>query len=328
MEEELISVIVPVYKVEAYLNKCIDSIISQTYKNLEIILVDDGSPDNCPKICDEYAKKDKRIKVIHKKNGGLSDARNNGLRIATGKYIGFVDSDDYIDDGMYEYLYSLIKKYDADISTCGYRNFGEYEYDDLVPKEEMCIDKIEALKKLSEDAIVKNYAWNKLYKKELFIDNNIEYPVGVIMEDVATTYKLFELCNKIVIGNNIFYNYLRRGGGITGEKGKELLRHHIENTLQRFEHFKDDKDLGFCFYKELFYITMRAYLDYDEIVCKYLDDNKIVEKIVTEGKECELFSRLSLADKVRLYLFEKNRKLYKNVMNFMRRVKNTFKYSY
>lgn len=120
MKEDLISIIVPVYKVENYLSKCLDSMICQTYKNIEIILVDDGSPDNSGKICDDYAKKDSRIKVIHKENGGLSDARNAGLKIATGKYIGFVDSDDYISVEMYEKLYNQAKKEDADIACCNY----------------------------------------------------------------------------------------------------------------------------------------------------------------------------------------------------------------
>lgn len=108
-KEDLISIVIPVYKVELYLEKCIESIINQTYKNLEIIIVDDGSPDNCPKICDEYAQKDNRIKVIHKENGGLSDARNAGIDVAAGKYIAFVDSDDYVSNDYIEYMYNLIK---------------------------------------------------------------------------------------------------------------------------------------------------------------------------------------------------------------------------
>ena len=108
MNKEVISIVVPIYKVEKYIKKCIDSIIEQTYKNLEIILVDDGSPDGCAKICDEYAKKDKRIKAIHKENGGLSDARNVGIDISTGKYICFVDSDDYIENNYIELLYKCI----------------------------------------------------------------------------------------------------------------------------------------------------------------------------------------------------------------------------
>ena len=118
--EELISVIVPIYKVEHYLPKCIDSIIHQTYQNLEIILVDDGSPDNCPEICDEYAKRDKRIKVVHQENGGLSAARNSGVEMANGEFLCFVDSDDYIHPKMYEILYKNLKKFKADISICDY----------------------------------------------------------------------------------------------------------------------------------------------------------------------------------------------------------------
>ena len=114
-----ISVIVPVYKVEKYLDRCVESIVNQTYKNLEIILVDDGSPDNCPVMCDEWAEKDERIRVIHKENGGLADARNAGMNIATGDYIGFVDSDDWIEPNMYEVLLKNALKYDADISRCG-----------------------------------------------------------------------------------------------------------------------------------------------------------------------------------------------------------------
>ncbi len=123
---EKISVIVPIYKVEEYLHRCIDSIINQTYTNLEIILVDDGSPDNCPMICDEYAKKDSRIRVIHKKNGGLSDARNAGLEIATGEYIGFVDSDDWIHKDMYHILYKNIIEKDADIAECSIKKERNY----------------------------------------------------------------------------------------------------------------------------------------------------------------------------------------------------------
>ena len=125
MKDELITVIVPVYKVEKYLDRCVQSIVDQTYTNLEIILVDDGSPDNCPKMCDEWAKKDKRIKVIHKQNGGLSDARNAGLEKAKGKYVGFVDSDDYISPIMYEKLYKCIIDNQADMAMCGFSTVDE-----------------------------------------------------------------------------------------------------------------------------------------------------------------------------------------------------------
>ena len=116
-----VSIIVPIYKVEKYLNRCIDSILNQTYKNIEVILVDDGSPDRCGAICDNYSKIDKRIKVIHKKNEGLAEARNAGIKIATGEYISFVDSDDFINKNMYKVLYENAIKYDADISMCQFK---------------------------------------------------------------------------------------------------------------------------------------------------------------------------------------------------------------
>ena len=129
MKNLLVSVIVPIYNVEKYLRKCVDSILNQTYKNLEIILVDDGSPDNCGNICDEYALSDSRIRIIHKKNGGLSDARNAGLDIARGNYILFVDSDDYIDETMVEKLYEALEKEKAEMSLCSF----VYVNDDGVP---------------------------------------------------------------------------------------------------------------------------------------------------------------------------------------------------
>lgn len=129
----LISVIVPIYNVEKYLVRCVDSIVNQTYKNLEIILVDDGSPDRCPQMCDDYAEKDSRIKVVHKKNGGLSDARNAGMAVATGEYISFIDSDDWIETSMFELLLNNIFQYDCEISCGGIkaRRIGNSWYWDL-----------------------------------------------------------------------------------------------------------------------------------------------------------------------------------------------------
>ena len=166
MKNDLISIIIPVYKVEKYLEKCIESVLKQTYTNLQIILVDDGSPDNCGKICDEYAKKDSRIEVIHKINGGLSDARNVGINRANGRYIGFVDSDDYIKEDMYEKLINLIKEYNADVSICNlYDVFDGKEY---VRNKDNGIheySRIDILKEILLDKNIQSYAWNKLYKK-------------------------------------------------------------------------------------------------------------------------------------------------------------------
>ena len=209
-----ISIIVPVYNTFDYLEKCIFSICNQSYKDLEIIIVDDGSKDLSPKLCDQLAKKDNRIKVIHKANGGLSDARNIGIRNATGKYLSFIDSDDYIENGMYEYLINNMEKYDCDIGICGWylvrneiRNNCSFISKERVLSKEECIDAL--LCKNSFD----NFMCNKIFKRDLF--NNIEFPVGKKMEDLATLYKLIHRSYKIYTNSKPFYNYVLRDGSIT-----------------------------------------------------------------------------------------------------------------
>lgn len=237
---DLISIIVPVYKVEKYLNRCIDSILNQTYKNLEIILVDDGSPDNCGKICDDYKKMDKRIKVIHKKNGGLSDARNFGIKIASGKYIGFVDSDDFISKEMYEKLYYLLKENKADISVISYKCF--YEIDKVFDKKEninnvSVLSAEESMQYLFENSKIGNYAWNKLYKTSLFSD--IEYPFGKKMEDLGTTYKLFNKCNRIAYCDIELYYYLQRQDSILHSTDAMFCNDKFELCYERFIYLKE-----------------------------------------------------------------------------------------
>ena len=211
MYDKKISVIVPIYNVEKYLNRCLDSIINQTYKNLEIILVDDGSPDNCGKICDEYAKKDNRIKVIHKENGGLSSARNAGLDIATGDYIGFVDSDDWIELDMYEYLLNICVKYNSDISRCGF----VYNDEDCYKDENIRIVEYEnALIDFINGHIEEGIVCNKLYKKNIF--KNLRFKENIIFEDVLMNYYVFKLGVKIVVSRCSKYHYFRRVDSITG----------------------------------------------------------------------------------------------------------------
>lgn len=235
---ELISIIIPVYRVEQYLNKCVQSVVSQTYKNLEIILVDDGSPDKCPAICDEWANKDSRIKVIHKENGGLSDARNAGLAIAKGKYIGFVDSDDYIEETMYELLYTAIKNEDADLAICNLEKVteageplsaGSYVKREVFSKEE-------GLYKIL-DANNWSYvtAWNKLYKREIW--DGIEFPKGKIHEDQFVIHRIIFQCQKIVAIEDKLYKYVQRSGSImTGTIGVKCLD-EIEAFCQRAQFY-------------------------------------------------------------------------------------------
>lgn len=209
--DPLISIIVPVYGVEAYLHQCIDSLLIQTYQNLEIILVDDGSPDNCPAICDEYAKMDARVQVIHKENGGLSDARNAGLDVATGTYIGFVDSDDWVASDMYAYLLHGILGYQSEISYCGFINVHDTWMDYSNSQTDKVYTAEVALNELFFDRLG-NFAWNKLYKAELW--NGIRFPTGKNFEDIRTMYKLFERASRIAVLKEPKYFYRIRQGSI------------------------------------------------------------------------------------------------------------------
>lgn len=239
MEKDLISVIVPVYKVEKYLEKCIESVLKQTYTNLQIILVDDGSPDNCGKICDEYAKKDSRIEVIHKANGGLSDARNVGISKAKGRYIGFVDSDDYIKEDMYEILLNLIKKYDADVSICNL--YDVIDGNECIRNKENGIreySRLDILKEVLLDKNIQSYAWNKLYEKELF--DEIKYPIGKKYEDIGTTFYLFEKCNKIVVTSEPEYYYLKRADSLVNNVTESTILDYTEIIIQRYLYIKQN----------------------------------------------------------------------------------------
>ena len=227
----LISVIIPVYNVEKYLSKCIDSVLGQTYTNLDIILVDDGATDSSGRICDEYAAKDNRIRVIHKKNGGLSDARNAGIDIAQGSLISFLDSDDYLLNDFYDYIWGLMRKYNADMVAtplCSYADSGEILSSPSDESETLMSDS-DAIHNMFSRAGIPWCAQAKLYKTELF--RNIRYPVGKLMEDKATTYKIFAKCKKIVYARSYKYMYLIRQGSIMHAKFSERNLHTFEIQL-------------------------------------------------------------------------------------------------
>lgn len=218
MKKDLISIIIPVYNVQDYVEKCIKSVIKQTYENLEIIIVNDGSTDKSGEICKKYEKIDNRIKIIEKENGGVSSARNIGLKIAKGKYIGFVDPDDYIDKDMYELLYDNIKKYNADISICNFYLVRENNifHRNLNTSDILVFNKKEALQNLIKNREISDHASNKLYKKELFC--NIKYPENTVMEDIATTYLLIEKSKKIVYDKKEKYYYVNRKDSILNKR--------------------------------------------------------------------------------------------------------------
>ena len=203
---DLISVIIPVYKVENYLCRCVDSVLEQTYTNMEIILVDDGSPDNCPVMCDEYARQDSRVKVIHQENAGLSGARNAGIDMAQGQWLAFVDSDDYLAEDFLERLYQACVDTGSSLSVCRW----EYVRGETIPEHGTGETRVYTGREMLANLYVPDgayfvVAWNKLYRKELFED--IRYPLGRIHEDEATTYRIYDKVKKAAYVDRSLYGY-------------------------------------------------------------------------------------------------------------------------
>lgn len=217
--ETTISVIIPVYNAENYLKRCLDSVINQTYKNLEIILIDDGSTDNSGEICDEYAKTDNRIKVIHKENGGVSQARNEGLRVATGEYIGFLDSDDFILHNMYENLIKQLELNDADISICGFaKEIEKGKFEPYFKYDTDCVfDRDEALKNLLQNKYYSCSCSDKLLKRSLldniFFDENITH-----YEDLLFLWQVIKKAKTVAFTSNVYYYYTTNVGSATQSK--------------------------------------------------------------------------------------------------------------
>lgn len=254
--EPLISVIVPIYLIDKYLGICIESIIKQTYSNLEIILVDDGSPDRCPEICDLYASKDDRIKVIHKENGGLVSARKAGLLASTGEYISYVDGDDWIGPGYYQSLYSLLADCDADIVIAGFSR-------DLFLKSQPIINSVpqgiyedDALHNLFRKMIlngdffrhgITTYVWNKLFKRALLMKYQLKVDDRItIGEDAAVVYPLLLECNRVCITDNCAYHYRQREDSMlkrTGDFKAESIKLKILHDYLLSSVVKYDNDL-------------------------------------------------------------------------------------
>lgn len=234
MEKGLVSIIVPVYKVEAWLGRCLQSLVFQTYKQIEIILVDDGSPDACPDICDSWKRRDRRIKVIHKENGGLSSARNEGLRSAQGEYIAFVDSDDWISLGMIEKMMAAMQEYDADMVNCQFLNVYPNGY---CRKNWDCSDGIrvcsveETVRLLLQDGEITNHVWRRLYKRECLWEE--PFPEGKKFEDIFVSYKLMMQCRRIVIMDEAFYYYFKNDNGIVVNISAESLKDRYEAFRSR-----------------------------------------------------------------------------------------------
>lgn len=297
----LITVIVPCYKVEQYLPKCVDSILRQTYRNLEIILVDDGSPDRCGEICDTYAKKDSRVVVIHKANGGLSDARNVAIDQARGDWITFIDSDDFVCEDYVEVLYKLVVEYDCDCSVCPLNPFKEGEEPIVdhafIHQEKMLPQK--AVEQMFYQEKFDNNAHSKLFHKRLF-ESGIRFPKGMIFEDLAIMYKLLLMSNGVAYTNARLYNYLLRGDSIEGkytpkkvDDGLAVLR-SMDDNISMFQGIEDAyRSRKFSFLLHLLLMMPKGANHYDEMVSDVMKLRKSVLLDIHGRKKARMAAVLS-----------------------------------
>ena len=311
--EEKISVIIPVYNVEKYLKKCIDSIINQTYYNLEIIIVDDGSPDNCPTIIDEYAKLDKRVKAIHKQNGGVSSARNLGLKYATGDYIIFIDSDDYLSINMIEKLYKAMINNNADMSVCQILRMQENSNGEMV-----------FLNDAQEEYKEVIYSTNEMIE-------GIAFPEGKVYEDVATTYKLVHKAKKIVcINDKLYYYLIGRIGATTSSFSEKKILDSMEAystqytfLIQHYPEVKEYSSVGWAkmFASAMEKILMNGYEELwqsEEVRKKYEIFKGAVKNISTEV----LHEFLEPYRLMSVILLDKDRETYKHMFNVILDIKS------
>ena len=265
MKKELISVIIPVYNAAHYLEKCINSIINQTYHDLEIILLDDGSTDGSGEMCDSYANSDSRIRVFHQANRGVSATRKNAISVATGDYVSFIDSDDYADPEMIEELWKTAKKTDADISLCGFRFVNTL--DEMIKASTIMygLDESTGIKILEDYFCSKDRAywcvfWNKLFKASLF--DGIQFPDVKSSEDTFVSAFLYEKCEKVAIVHNHYYNYRQRADSLV-KSGEQVSVDRIIVDWSLAGHFSNEKKYnritdsfifsGMCLYKDFFW---------------------------------------------------------------------------
>lgn len=313
----LISVVIPIYNVAKYLPRCLESIASQSYKNLEIILIDDGSTDESGKIADEYVKSDKRAQVVHQKNKGLSSARNTGLRKTTGDYVAFVDSDDYVTVNYIEKLYSVASENGADIATCRFESFSE---------ENIKLKRSPAWKRVMmtghesaiDTLIASNatYIWTSLFRRSLFTNHAIEFPEGRTYEDMATRFQLQYFAAKVAFTNEELYYYRMRGASITGVKFSETRFNDLLFVVESIKDFNnryrvtDPEVINYFDFKMALLIL--TYLTRESLRDKSLNKywKKILKHIRKLYKQIEFPSKKSRFVYTGLYVAAHSRLLY------------------
>ena len=316
----LISIIVPVYNVKDYLSKCLQSICGQTYKNLEIILIDDGSSDGSGELCDLFAQRDGRIKVIHQANAGQSAARNRGLAVAQGEFLGFVDSDDWIEPDMYEFLYHLLKENGADISICSH-------YIETAVKTRVkhssgqfsSFSREEAIRTLVEDKRIRNYMWDKLYKRQLFA--GIYFPVNRVFEDIAVSYQIFYKTQKVVMQDCPKYHYvIREGSAMQG-------KYNPQKEYQLFLAVCEQNDFilakGIWDRSPIFVIQRGLHLiDHIQLVERSFAAEDIVNKVLFEIHKYDRFSwrHIGISCAIKRWMICNHLFLYRGIYHFFRLV--------
>ncbi len=319
--KDLISVVVPIYNVEQYLEKCLDSVLDQTYQKLEIILVDDGSIDCCSSICDQYAVKDKRIKVIHQKNGGLSAARNRGIKEARGKYITFIDSDDIITNDCIEYLYYLLIQAHTKMSICAYSIINSHKtidlgagYQDGVLSREDCLKRM-----LCEEGFTVS-SCAKLYQLDLF--DHVLFPISKLCEDNGTTYKLIDQCDYIAYGHESKYYYFRRSGSIMKSSFHRKKLDLIELSDEMCDFLEKYSSLKEVLNKKRFVCrcSILRQISESKNEREYFD---LVRKLIEEIKQLDLnHNRLfTVKDKVALYSLKFGYYPFKYIWRFYSRLR-------
>ncbi len=324
----LISIIVPVYNVKDYVGKCLLSLQGQTYPNLEIIVVDDGSTDGSGDICDSFARLDSRFKVIHRANGGQSAARNEGLDVATGEYIGFVDSDDWIDTDMYEFLYQLMIDNNADISVCSHyiekNGKAKIKY---ASEDTIVFTRKKAIRALVEDKRMRNYVWDKLYKRHLF--ENLHFPVNRFFEDIALSYQIFHRAKKIVMQGCPKYHYLVREGSTMQSKYDPIKEHHLFLSVYEQNKFVEKKNL---WEKAPIYVLQRGIrlIDHTMMLRPSPLTDDIVEDVLTKMHEYDhiKLTQLGLAFSIKRFFIYKHMALYRLMYRFVRVIFKPRRYKY
>lgn len=326
--DDLVSVIIPVYNIEKFINRCIDSILQQSYKNLEIILVNDGSTDSSLKICEEYKKIDRRINVLDKPNGGLSDARNFGIKHSSGDYIVFVDGDDTVEIDYILKLYLSIKMFDSDLSMCSFNlvdeNYHKYK-EEILPLSTGLVDGIEILQEvLSSYGYVYVVSWNKMYKREIF--DYLCFEKGKLYEDEYLNHHLFWSFRRVSIVKDCLYNYVQRSGSIIqSDMTIEKLKMKHDLHKRRIDFYKDKNSLLYNKSKQIYCNWLISCIsEYDNLISKQLlkEIQKEYRQVCSSIELSGAYGWKKYLFYVQNYLAKKNVKLTARIKKILKEIKN------